>query len=204
MTAHSMVERYLRPRGIFDERVLSAMLKVPRHLFVPDALRERAYSDHPLPIGADQTISQPFIVALMTQALELTGQEKILEIGTGSGYQAAILAELAKSVFSIERVHALGSKARKVLESLSYHNVSIRVANGTLGWSEFAPYDRIIVTASAIEVPPFLVDQLGVGGRMVIPVGTQDREQKLFLLEKHATGVEKKFLSYCNFVPCVA
>src|SRR5512136_2945013 len=155
---------------IHDTRVLEAMKQIPRELFVPSDTRAYAYDDRPLPIGRHQTISQPYIVALMTEALELTGSEKVLEIGTGSGYQAAILAELADHVFSIDRVASLAGEARRLLESLNYYNVAIRVGDGTLGWKDEAPFDAIMVTAGAPNIPKTLVEQIAVGGRLVIPV----------------------------------
>jgi protein-L-isoaspartate(D-aspartate) O-methyltransferase len=166
-----MVERQLLPRGIHDPLVLKAMEKIPREAFVPEDLRESAYGDNPLPIGEGQTISQPYIVALMTEALELKGPEKVLEIGTGSGYQAAVLAEIVQEVYSVERVTSLTEKAKQVLEKLGYRNVHFKVFNGTLGWPEHAPYDAVIVTAGAPEIPAPLVEQLKEGGRLVIPVG---------------------------------
>jgi protein-L-isoaspartate(D-aspartate) O-methyltransferase len=166
-----MVETQLIPRGIHDPLVLKAMEKVPRDAFVPIDLRESAYGDNPLPIGEGQTISQPYIVALMTEALELKGSEKVLEIGTGSGYQAAILAEIAKEVYTVERVASLGEKAERILESLGYANIHFKIFNGTLGWPEHSPYDAIMVTAGAPEIPESLIEQLGEGGRLVIPVG---------------------------------
>ncbi|HOG16097.1 MAG: Protein-L-isoaspartate O-methyltransferase [Syntrophaceae bacterium PtaU1.Bin231] len=172
-----MVDSQIRARGIRDERVLKAMETVPRHLFVEEVLAEQAYQDNPLPIEAQQTISQPYIVALMTEALELTGREKVLEIGTGSGYQTAILSLLADQVFSIERFSSLALRARKILEALHYYHVAIRVGDGTYGWREESPFDAIIVTAGAPSVPKAYIEQLAVGGRLVIPVGdryTQD------------------------------
>lgn len=166
-----MVDSQLRSRGVRDERVLRAMEKIPRHLFVEEGLRDQAYSDHPLPIGERQTISQPYIVALMTEALSLEGTEKILEVGTGSGYQAAVLAELADRVFSIERIVKMADRARRILGALRYSNVLIKVGDGTYGWKDEAPFDGIIVTAGAPKVPETLVAQLAVGGRLVIPVG---------------------------------
>ncbi len=203
MTATSMVEKFLRGQGLQDERVLRAMEKVQRHFFVPEALRERAYENYPLPIGDDQTISQPFIVALMTESLSLLGEEKVLEIGTGSGYQTALLAELSKSVFSVERIPKLAREARSTLESLGYHNISIRVADGTYGWQEFAPYDRIIVTASAPTLPDVLVSQLTEAGILVIPIGSVDRPQELFRYQKVNGKLEREFLCSCSFVPFV-
>ncbi len=170
-----MVEKQIKARGIKDERVLKAMLKVPRHLFVDPSLIDQAYADHPLPIGSGQTISQPYIVALMTEALELRGNERVLEVGTGSGYQTAILAELALWVYTIEKYHQLLERAKKILiEKLGYKNISFKLGDGTLGWKEAAPFDAIIVTAGGPKVPQPLVDQLKEGGRIVIPVGNED------------------------------
>jgi len=166
-----MVETQIKARGIKDSRVLQAMLKVPRHLFVDEALKDQAYGDFPLPIGEGQTISQPYIVAVMTEALELKGGERVLEIGTGSGYQTAILAELALWVYTIEKYSSLLEKAKKVLAELGYKNISFKLGDGSLGWKEVAPFDAIIVTAAAPQIPPPLVDQLLEGGRIVIPVG---------------------------------
>lgn len=168
----ALVEK-IRRHGIKDPRVLEAILKVPRHLFVPKELIHEAYVDAPLPIGEGQTISQPYIVALMTEALELDENSKVLEIGTGSGYQAAILAEIAKEVYTVERIPSLKEKARKVLDALGYENIKFKVGDGTEGWPEYAPYDAIIVTAGAPEIPKPLVEQLKVGGRLVIPVGDE-------------------------------
>lgn len=168
-----MVETQIKARGIKDPKVLQAMLKVPRHLFVDEALQDQAYGDFPLPIGEGQTISQPYIVALMTEALELTGNERVLEIGTGSGYQTAILAEIALWVYTIERYHKLAEKAKKILFKLGYKNISFKVGDGTLGWAEASPFDAIIVTAAAPQIPKPLVDQLTEGGRIVIPVGDE-------------------------------
>jgi len=166
-----MVAEQLVRRGIRDERVLRAMGKVPRHLFVEEALAGRAYGDYPLPIGEGQTISQPFMVALMTEALELVGHERVLEIGTGSAYQTAILAELCGKVFSIERIKTLADRALRTLDRLGYPNVLVRVGDGSLGWREEAPFDAVLVTAGAPAVPEALVDQLALKGRLVIPVG---------------------------------
>ncbi len=168
---------------IKDERVLAAMARIPRECFVPPEERHLAYEDRPLPIGLDQTISQPFIVALMTQALELTGSEKVLEIGTGSGYQAAILAELARLVITVERLPALAEAAKKVLNSLGYTNIVVHLARETLGWLEEAPYNAIIATAGAPGVPPDLLAQLAIGGRLVIPVGSR-YEQELYKITR--------------------
>ena len=172
-----MLETQIRVRGVKDRRVIEAFRKVPRHLFLDEALWPQAYDDHPLPIGEKQTISQPYIVALMTEALNLTGHEKVLEIGTGSGYQTAILAGLAEQVYSIERIPSLAKRARKILDDLQYTNVITNIGDGTQGWKEYSPYAGIIVTASAPEAPNPLLQQLEVGGRLVIPIGdelTQD------------------------------
>jgi protein-L-isoaspartate(D-aspartate) O-methyltransferase len=166
-----MVRVQIEARGIKDERVLAAMRRVPRHLFVPESMRHRAYEDSPLPIGQTQTISQPYTVAAMTEALGLEGGEVVLEIGTGSGYQTAVLAELCEWVYSIERLRDLAALARKTLEELKYDNVAIRVGDGTLGWRERGPFDAILVTAGAPEIPKPLTEQLKEGGRLVIPVG---------------------------------
>ena len=166
-----MVENQIKERGIKDERVLSAMLKVPRHLFVDEALKDQAYGDFPLPIGEGQTISQPYIVAVMTEALELKGNERVLEIGTGSGYQTAILAELAFWVYTVEKYSALLERAKKILLKLGYKNISFKLGDGSLGWKEVAPFEAIIVTAAAPQIPPPLIEQLSEGGRIVIPVG---------------------------------
>ncbi|MBN2283221.1 MAG: protein-L-isoaspartate(D-aspartate) O-methyltransferase [Deltaproteobacteria bacterium] len=200
-----MVDAQLRSRGIRDKRVLEAMGKIPRHLFVDEGFLERAYSDNPLPIGEHQTISQPFMVALMTEALELKGWEKILEIGTGSGYQTAILAELADRVCSIERIAPLASRARKVLDTLQYHNVLIRVGDGTYGWSEEAPFDGIIVTAGAPDVPVTLKKQLTVGGKLVIPVGDRHIQSLLRVtrLSEDMSDTRTEDLGGCRFVDLI-
>jgi protein-L-isoaspartate(D-aspartate) O-methyltransferase len=197
-----MVQTQLVSRGISDPKVLYAMGKVPRHLFVEEALQNQAYGDFPLPIGDQQTISQPYIVAFMTEALELTGVEKVLEIGTGCGYQAAILAELAPSVYSIERIHTLASRARRTLESLRYFNVNIKVGDGTLGWPEEAPFDAIIVTAASPGIPRPLLDQLAMGGRLVIPVGDRD-SQTLDLVHKTPEGLQHDYRGGCRFVKLI-
>ena len=197
-----MVDEQLIPRGINEPRVLSAMRKVPRHLFVEEALQDRAYGDYALPIGEKQTISQPYMVALMTEALELSGSEIVIEIGTGSGYQAAILAELSRQVYSIERIASLALRARKVIEVLGYKNVDIKIYDGTLGWEEKAPFDGIIVTASAPDIPKSLTDQLKLGGRLVIPVGTR-HFQTLIKVVKKKDGLVKMPLTECVFVPLI-
>jgi len=168
-----MVETQVLGRGVQDRRVIDAMLKIPRHLFVEEAMAAQAYNDNPLPIGERQTISQPYMVALMSELLELTGKERVLEIGTGSGYQAAVLAVLADRVYTMERIRPLAMRARKVLDSLGLLNVNIKVDDGTCGWEEEAPFDAIIVTAGAPEIPKALVGQLAPGGRLVLPVGNQ-------------------------------
>jgi protein-L-isoaspartate(D-aspartate) O-methyltransferase len=197
-----MVAEHLASRDIADPAVLRALGKVPRHLFVDEALRDRAYGDYPLPIGLDQTISQPYIVAAMTQALQLTGDEKVLEIGTGSGYQTAVLAEIADRVFSVERVAALHRRARALLERLGYHRVVLLNGDGTLGWKEHAPYDAIIVTAGAPHVPASLVAQLTEGGRLVIPVGERT-VQSLLRITHHAAGDRTEDLGGVMFVSLI-
>ncbi|MFC2075577.1 protein-L-isoaspartate(D-aspartate) O-methyltransferase [candidate division KSB1 bacterium] len=197
-----MVAEQLQVKGIRDERVLKAMGEVPRHLFVDKALWAKAYSDFPLPVGSGQTISQPYMVAIMSELLKLKGTERVLEIGTGSGYQAAILAELAHQVFTVERMPELARKARSVLDKIGLSNVAIRIADGTLGWKEFQPYDRIIVTAAAPEVPDTLVDQLADGGRMLIPVGGQ-ASQVLTVIDKREDGTEISQDCACVFVPLI-
>lgn len=197
-----MVETQIAARGVHDERVLEAMRKVPRHQFVDEALRDQAYSDHPLPIGEKQTISQPYIVALMTESLELSGSEKILEIGTGSGYQSAVLAELADRVFSIERYPALAYRANGVLRKLGYRNVIVRVGDGSLGWPDDAPFDGILVTAGTPSIPQPLIDQLAVGGRLVVPVGDR-MSQELVLVRRHAEGINKSHLGGVRFVDLI-
>ncbi len=172
-----MVAEHLVKRGIADPRVLEAMGRTPRHLFVDAALRDKAYADYPLPIGDAQTISQPFMVARMTELLRLTGKEKVLEIGTGSGYQAAVLSRLAARVCTVERIPKLAARARQTLEAIGASNVWVRTANGTFGWPDEAPFDRIVVTAGGPSVPPPLLEQLADGGRMVIPVGSADSQR---------------------------
>jgi protein-L-isoaspartate(D-aspartate) O-methyltransferase len=194
-----MVDEQLRARDITSPRVLEAMRKVPRHLFIPEPLRERAYDDSPVPIGLGQTISQPYIVAFMTQALDVQTGHKVLEIGTGSGYQAAVLAELTREVYSIEVLPELADRAAATLRELGYDQVRLKTGNGYLGWPEHAPFDRIIVTAAPPEIPPALVDQLKVGGLMAIPVGTTD--QDLRILRRTATGLELLQTLPVRFVP---
>ena len=196
---HRMVDEQLRARDIRDPAVLDAMRAVPRHLFVPEALRADAYGDFPLPIGLDQTISQPYIVAFMTEALALEPGHRVLEIGTGSGYQAAVLSLLAKEVYTIEILAPLAERARATLGGLGYRNVEVRTGNGYLGWPEHAPYDRIMVTAAPDETPPALVQQLKVGGLMAIPVGTSSQE--LRILRRTATGLQTLKTLPVRFVP---
>jgi protein-L-isoaspartate(D-aspartate) O-methyltransferase len=197
-----MVDSQIRSRGVRDERVLRAMEKIPRHLFIDEGLIGQAYNDNPLPIGEKQTISQPYIVALMTEALELKGREKVLELGTGSGYEAAILAELADRVFTIERIASLAQKARKLLESLNYYNVVIRVGDGTYGWREESPFDAIAVSAGSPSIPRMLVEQLAIGGRLVIPVGSRYSQSliKLTRLSENPDDVKREDLGGCRFV----
>jgi len=197
-----MVEEQLRERGITDQRVLMAMATVPRHLFVPKESRTLAYEDRPLSIGQGQTISQPYIVALMLQALQLTGNEKALEVGTGSGYQAAMLGKLVDHVYTVEIIPQLAESARALLTYLQCGNVEVVAANGSIGWKAGAPYDAIIVAAASPLVPPSLVDQLQDGGRLVLPVGSL-YEQRLLRIRKHGKDVQTEDLGGCAFVPLV-
>lgn len=194
-----MVDAQLKARDIRDARVLDAMGKVPRHLFVPEPQRADAYADWPLPIGYGQTISQPYIVAFMTQALGIEPGDRVLEIGTGSGYQAAVLSVLAKAVYTIEIIAPLAERARETLTTLGYRNIEVRAGNGYLGWPEHAPYDRVMVTAAPDEVPPALVQQLKIGGVMAIPVGTVFQE--LRILRRTATGTVTLGTLPVRFVP---
>lgn len=198
----AMVEEQLVRRGIRQKEVLDAMRRVPRHLFVDPGLYAQAYGDTPLPIGDKQTISQPYMVALMTEALKLTGTEKVLEIGTGSGYQSAVLALIAERVFSIERISSIASAARRTLDSLHCSNVVVRFGDGTLGWAEEAPFDAIIVTAGSPDIPPALMEQLKTGGRLVIPVGTEG-VQELLRITKGERRITKEVLTGCMFVKLV-
>ncbi len=197
-----MVETQIRARGVRDERVLQAMLRVPRHLFVPPEFEDMAYADTPLPIGEGQTISQPYMVAVMTELLEIKETDKVLEIGTGSGYQTAILAELASLVVTVERIETLLRKAERRLTELGYTNIIFIVGDGTVGWKKEAPYQGIIVTAGAPEVPPSLFEQLDEGGRMVIPVGAWGY-QTLTLVRKENGRMIKEELFGCTFVPLI-
>lgn len=195
----AMVEKQIKERGVRDKGVLQAMLKVQRHKFVPDDVKALAYSDQALPIGEDQTISQPYIVALMTECLKLSGKEKVLEIGTGSGYQAAILAELAGEVYTIEIVESLARRSERLLKDLGYGNITVKCGDGYIGWEEHAPFEAIIVTCAPPYVPRSLIEQLKEGGRMVIPVGAY--YQKLKLLEKKEGKMETSDIIPVRFVP---
>lgn len=197
-----MVEEQLRARGIRDQRVLDAMLRIPRHEFISEEYRSQAYADHPIPIGEEQTISQPFIIALSLQALELQGTESVLEVGTGSGYQTALLAVIARRVYSIERYASLARSAEAVLDQLGLNNVTVVVGDGSQGLREHAPYDAILVSAAAPRVPKSLLDQLGDGGRMVIPVGPP-HAQELLLVRKQNGEARTEVLEGCRFVPLV-
>jgi protein-L-isoaspartate(D-aspartate) O-methyltransferase len=194
-----MIQEQLLPRGINDVLTLKAMREVPRHLFVDDAMWGKAYGDYPLPIAAGQTISQPFVVAYMTQALGLTGNERVLEIGTGSGYQAAVLSRICDKVFTVERIHTLLAGARRVFDKLRYYNIVAKLDDGTLGWPENGPYEGIIVTAGGPAIPAPLIDQLADGGRLVMPVGDQN-VQELQLLTKRGEAIETVFLESVRFV----
>jgi len=198
----AMVEEQIRERGVSSPRVLEALLTVPRHKFVPEESASAAYADQPLPIGEGQTISQPYMVAVMTEALELTGTERVLEIGTGSGYQAAVLSLLAREVYTVESNTALAIAARQRLARLGYINVHVHAGDGTLGLPELAPFDAIVVTAAAPRIPPPLIEQLAEGGRLVIPVGQADHQE---LLQVRKTGGQaiSRVLHYCRFVPLV-
>ena len=197
-----MIEEQLVPRGISDPRVLEAMRQVPRHLFVEDAMQAHAYGDFPLPIGSGQTISQPYIVALMTEALQLKGTERVLEIGTGSGYQAAILSRLCLRVYTIERIDALVGRARRVFDRLRYHNIVSRIDDGTEGWCAEAPFDGILVTAGGPRIPDPLLAQLADPGRLVIPVGDQG-VQDLQLVEKRDGGLTVRTIEQVRFVDLI-
>ena len=196
-----MVRMQIENRGIDHKSTLDAMLKVPRHLFVPEKLKDEAYDDNPIPIGFGQTISQPYIVAYMTAAIEPRTHHKILEIGTGSGYQAAVLAEIVKEVYTIEIVEELFSSAKKRIESLGYKNIKLKYADGYYGWQEAAPFDVIVVTAAAEYIPPPLLEQLKDGGKMIIPIGTPFLNQNLVLVEKSGKDFTTKSLLPVRFVP---
>ncbi len=196
-----MTDSQIRARGVRDPLVLAAINKVPRHLFVPEGMRGWAHADEPLPIGQGQTISQPYIVAYMTEALGLQGGERVLEVGTGSGYQTAVLAEIAREVWTIEIVESLALQARSILDSLGYANIHYRVGDGSGGWPESAPFDAVIVTAAAARMPESLEGQLGPGGRMIVPVGTY--LQELFLVRREEKGLMRERLLAVRFVPLV-
>lgn len=198
-----LVREQLVPRNITDKKVLAAMQTVPRHLFVEDALRSQAYGDHPLPIGEGQTISQPYIVALMTQALKLSGKEKVLEIGTGSGYQAAILAQLCDQVYTVERIKSLHAQARKVFDKLRYFNILCKIDDGTLGWAEHSPYDAIIITAAGPKIPEPILDQLADPGILVMPLGQDRWSQDLVVLTKKDGEIEQKVIEHVRFVSLI-
>jgi len=194
-----MIQQQLVSRGINDPRVLRAMAKVPRHLFLENELWDQAYEDHPLPIGADQTISQPYMVALMAEALELKGAERVLEVGTGSGYAAAVLGELCAEIFTVEAVEELALKARTLLSSLGYRNVSVLVGDGTLGWEEHAPYDAVIISAAAPCIPRPLLEQLKIPGHLLFPMGEKEL-QTLVRIRKDRAGIREEYLGECLFV----
>lgn len=200
---HDMVKSQLQARGVANQRVLAAMERVPRHEFAPERYRDQAYEDHPLPIGEEQTISQPYIVALMLESLALAPTDRVLEIGTGSGYVTALLAELAAQVISMERHASLADSARGLLALLGYSNVRVVTGDGTRGYAEAAPYDGIIVSAAAPQLPPALLQQLAEGGRMIIPVGTSDAQQ-LRLIRLENGEVSTEFRELCRFVPLVS
>ena len=198
-----MVETQIQARGVSDQRVLKAMLTVQRHLFLDDALWPEAYDDHPLPIGEKQTISQPFIVALMTESLRLTGNERVLEIGTGSGYQTAILAELAEQVFSVERIAVIAKRARKILDTMHYNNIVVTIGDGTYGWKEHAPYDAIIVTAASPAPPKPLFEQLKENGRLAIPVGDELNQDLIVYTKKEDGTIVPVNYGSCRFVKLI-
>ena len=197
-----MVEEQLIPRGIKNQRVLDAFYKIERHKFIPEDLRNSAYADFPVPIGEGQTISQPYIVALMTEYLGLTGKEKILEIGTGSGYQTAILSELAGEIYSVERFEVLAGRAQAILNELGYKNIKVKAGDGTLGWEEAAPFDRIIITAASPKIPLPLIEQLAESGKLILPLG-ESFSQVLTLLEKKEGKLKSIDICGCVFVPLV-
>jgi protein-L-isoaspartate(D-aspartate) O-methyltransferase len=197
-----MVEEQILARGVADKKVIQTMLKVPRHHFVEEAMSESAYGDFPLPVGNGQTISQPYMVAIMTEKLELDEDSIVLEIGTGSGYQTAILAEICERVFTIERIRELEKRARLKLEELGYTNIAFKIGDGTLGWSKFAPYDGILITAAAPKVPELLFSQLKEGGRMVIPLGNSFSQVLTVVRKEDGEKVEERYFG-CTFVPLI-
>ena len=196
-----MIEQDIKRTGIKDKKVLEVMARVPRHLFVDEGLREQAYENHPLPIGEGQTISQPYIVALMTESLRLKPADRVLEIGTGSGYQAAVLSEIVKEVYTIEIRKALADRAAKRLKELGYRNVKVKYADGYKGWTEYAPFDAIIITAAANHIPPPLIKQLKDGGRLIIPLGSTVYYQTLTLITKQKGDLDIQQLGSVAFVP---
>jgi protein-L-isoaspartate(D-aspartate) O-methyltransferase len=196
-----MTDSQIRARGVRDPLVLAAITKIPRHLFIPEGLRSCAHADEPLPIGQGQTISQPYIVAYMTEALGLQGGERVLEVGTGSGYQTAVLAEIVREVWTVEIVESLALQARSILDSLGYANIHYRVGDGSGGWPGSAPFDAVIVTAAAARMPESLEGQLGPGGRMIVPVGTD--LQELFIVRREKKGLTRERLLAVRFVPLV-
>ena len=198
-----MVEKLRDYYRIADERALEAMNQVPRHLFVPEAIQSQAYKDNALPISAGQTISQPYIVARMTELLELKGKERVLEVGSGSGYQTAVLALVARKVFSVERIPELAANAKSLLLWLGYRNISFKTADGTEGWESYAPFDAVLVAAGGPEIPKPLVDQLIVGGKMVIPIGSDQKSQILVRVTRTETGFTKEDCGPCAFVPLI-
>lgn len=202
MLRQQMVEKQIIARGVTDAAVIRAMSTVPRHLFVNEALADSAYGDFPLPIGEGQTISQPYIISEMTQALELTGNERVLEIGTGSGFQAAILAHIVFRVYTIERNNTLFMRTRKLFDQLRYHNIVTHYGDGTQGWKDESPFDAIIVTAGGERIPPPLLDQLAMGGRLIMPVGGLV-SQELLLATKHKQGISINNLGGCRFVKLI-
>jgi protein-L-isoaspartate(D-aspartate) O-methyltransferase len=198
-----MVDTQIIPRGIKDQRVINAMRKIPRHLFLDEAFWPQAYEDHPLPIGEKQTISQPYIVAIMTEALQLTGTETVLEIGAGSGYQTAILAELAEQVYTIERIPSIAKRARKTFDQLQYKNIIITIRDGTAGWKEHSPYDSIIVTAASPGAPKPLLEQLATGGRLVIPIGDEFTQELIVYEKKDENEFKEENYGGCRFVKLI-
>ena len=198
-----MVELLAKHYGIRDERVLDVMNTVPRHLFVPDALRAQAYKDNALPLSVGQTISQPFIVARMSELLELKGKERVLEIGSGSGYQTAVLAMLCRKVYAIERIPSIATEAKARLMSLGYRNISYRVGDGTIGWGVYAPFDAILVAAGGPEIPKPLIEQLEIGGRLVIPIGQEQKSQTLVRVVRTEKGFTTEKCGPCAFVPLI-
>jgi protein-L-isoaspartate(D-aspartate) O-methyltransferase len=199
----NMVAKDIKGRGISDKKVLEAMEKIPRHLYVDEYLRDRAYADYPLPIGEGQTISQPYVVALMTESLKLKHGDKVLEIGTGSGYQAAVLAEIVKDVYTIEIRKGLADKAEKRFKELGYKNIKVKYADGYFGWEEYAPFDAIIITASANHIPPPLIKQLKQGGRLIIPLGSTVYYQTLTLATKRKGEIDLEQITSVAFVPMI-